>query len=85
MHTIAFYDLSVPEAEDLIRVVWLLLEKHQISTPKVTSRRRTDRLQIRLTFGSEAERATVARGLWNALGLQGCLEDLGNDPIKLVG
>jgi hypothetical protein len=63
MHSINFDDLSDPEAEDLIREVWLLLEKHQIATPKLTASRRANRLQIALTFGSEAERATVAHGL----------------------
>jgi hypothetical protein len=87
MHSINFHDLSIPEAEDLIREVWLLLEKHQISTPKLTSSGRADRLQIALTFGSEAERATVAVGL----GAHRAPKDrapkergLRNDRIKLV-
>jgi hypothetical protein len=63
MHSINFDDLSDREAEDLIREVWLLLEKHQIVTPKLTASRRAGRLQIAFAFGSEAERATVAHGL----------------------
>jgi hypothetical protein len=41
----------------------VLLEKHHIATPKLAASRRANRLQIGLTFGSEAERATVAHGL----------------------
>jgi hypothetical protein len=63
MHTIKYKDLSDPEAEDLIREVWLLLEKHHIATPKLSASRRANRLHLALTFGSEAERATVAHGL----------------------
>jgi hypothetical protein len=84
MQTITFCDLSLPEAEDLILQVWLRIEKRQISTPKLISRWQTNRLQISLTFSSEAECATVARGLWNALSTRRHLEGLDNDPIKLV-
>jgi DNA-binding transcriptional LysR family regulator len=63
MHSINCNDLSDLEAEDLIREVWLLLEKHRIATPKLTVSRRANRLQIAFTFGSEADRAMVAHGL----------------------
>jgi hypothetical protein len=59
MKSITFRKLSLSEAEDLLVSVWLIIEKHQIATPKLASNWQSDQLDIVLTFGSEAERAAV--------------------------
>ncbi len=63
MRSMDVHNLSISDAEDLLRQVWLALEKHGLSTPKVTSRQRPDGLEIALVFRSETERATVAAAL----------------------
>ena len=63
MYAINLHDLSVHEAEHLIQEVWIALEKHQIRSPALTSRRQADRVEIALTFEAEADRLIVAREL----------------------
>jgi hypothetical protein len=81
MHSIDLRNLSISEAEDLLLEVWLALEKHQVATPKVITIRQANRLEIALTFESEAERATVA----TELQMHGHLKQTGVGEATVTG
>jgi hypothetical protein len=63
MYVINLHDLSVHESERLIQEVWIVIEKHHIGSPRLTSRRQADQVEIALTFEAEADRTIVAREL----------------------
>jgi hypothetical protein len=59
MRSIRFQRLSISEAEDLIILLSLITEAQRIATPRLTSSRQVEGLEIVLTFESEAQRAAV--------------------------
>jgi hypothetical protein len=55
--------VSGKEAEHLIARVWILIEKHQITSPKVVTKPQSDRLQVELHFSSEIDEDLIATEL----------------------
>jgi hypothetical protein len=60
LRSIRYRRLSTTEAEDLIILVSLITEAHQIVMPRLTSSWHAGRLDIVLTFETEAQRAAVS-------------------------
>jgi hypothetical protein len=49
-HGITMAGLSTSDAEDILVHVWLLLEKHDVRSPEVAVKSRSEPLQLRLGF-----------------------------------
>jgi hypothetical protein len=56
-------DLSESEAEKALVQIWLLLEKHEIASPKVVVLPILDHLRIRLLFASRSDADLLRRKL----------------------
>jgi hypothetical protein len=63
MSAITMADLSASDAEELLVEVWLLLEKHQVASPKVAVKSLSNHLQIRLRFTLKQDADLVRSGL----------------------
>ena len=56
-------NLSASAAEDLLATVWIALEKHGLTSPKMTALSRGAKLEIELIFGSERDENLVTAEL----------------------
>ena len=56
-------DLPISEAENLIATIWIALEKHGLTSPKMTILSRGTKLEIELIFGSERDENLVKAAL----------------------
>ncbi len=52
-------NLPISEAENLIAAIWIALEKHDLSSPKMTTLSTGTKLEIELIFGSERDENLV--------------------------
>jgi hypothetical protein len=59
MHYIKVINLSASEAEDVVEKVWIALEKHGLSSPKMTVFSRATELEIEFSFESERDESLV--------------------------
>jgi len=67
-------DLPISEAENLIATIWIALEKHGLTSPKMTILSRGTKLEIELIFGSERDENLVKAALPPAM--------LGAEPVR---
>jgi hypothetical protein len=51
--------IAVYEAEHLLKMVWMLLERHQLSAPKIVTRSGSEELCVRLLFVSNRDAELV--------------------------
>jgi hypothetical protein len=56
-------NLSASEAEDVVAKIWIALEKHGLSSPKITILSRATKLEIEFLFESERDEALIAAEL----------------------
>ena len=59
MHYIKVTNLSASEAEDVIGKIWIALEKHGLSSPKMTVFSRATELEIEFLFESQRDESLV--------------------------
>jgi hypothetical protein len=60
MTTVKISHLSVSQAEEIIANVWVLLEKHDVPSPKLTITSRLNDWQIEFLFRSKVDAATIS-------------------------
>lgn len=60
MTTIRVPHLSTSQAEEIIAKVWVLLERHDIPSPKLTITSNSDDWQIEFAFRSKADAAMIS-------------------------
>jgi hypothetical protein len=68
MHYIKVISLSASEAEDVIEKVWIALEKHGLSSPKMTVSSRATKLEIEFLFESQRDESLVRAELPRTMG-----------------
>jgi hypothetical protein len=56
-------NVPASEAEDLVAKIWITVEKHGLSSPKITICSKSTRLEIELLFTSERDASLVAAEL----------------------
>jgi hypothetical protein len=59
MREMKIRNLSVSEAEDVIAKIWIALEKHGLSSPKMTIFSRATKLEIEFIFESQRDESLV--------------------------
>jgi hypothetical protein len=59
MHYLKVVNLSASEAEDVIGKIWIALEKHGLSSPKMTVFSRATELEIEFSFESQRDESLV--------------------------
>jgi hypothetical protein len=62
-HEVTLADLSESDAEKALVRIWLLLEKHEIASPKVVVLPISNHLRISLLFASKSDADAVRRKL----------------------
>ena len=61
-------DLPISEAESLMGTIWIALETHGLTSPKMTILTRGTKLEIELIFGSERDESSISAQGRAALG-----------------
>ena len=56
-------NLSTSEAENVLVKIWIALEKHGLSSPKITIRSRATKLEIEFLFESERDESLITAEL----------------------
>jgi hypothetical protein len=56
-------NLSASEAEDIIATIWIALEKHGLSSPKITIFSRSTKREIEFVFELERDESLIAAEL----------------------
>ena len=59
MHYMKVINLSASEAEDAIGKIWIALERHGLSSPKMTVFSRATELEIEFSFESQRDESLV--------------------------
>ena|SRR6266481_4221172 len=72
--TVMRVDLPISEAENLMATIWIALETHGLTSPKMTILSRGTKLEIELIFGSERDENLVKAELPPAM--------VGPEPVR---
>ena len=59
MHSVNAVNLSLVEADDLLATIWISLERHGLTSPKIAVSQRSTNLKIEILFKSRSDMNVV--------------------------